>query len=231
VSPAKPKLRFDHGLPSGIKRYYGWSEFWAWSLFWISLGLATWLAVQASQIRVFDAAIHWASHNAWPGLIPLVGFATGLGVWVISGIQNLGPPHAEWYALKIWPWPFLAGILFGAAAFALRLICRWPEELLHTTLFLMTILFLALGGIVRYWAEKLALEAEAQGAAEASPIYRRAKIALDQVDSDSAANKIDIETARRRRELIVRDLGRYALDETEAWLRSHRERPLHPAMG
>ena len=34
-----------------------------------------------------------------------------------------------------------------------------------------------------------------------------------------------------RREQIIRDLGQFALAETEAWLRSHRERPLHPALG
>ena len=90
---------------------------------------------------------------------------------------------------------------------------------------------LATAGAIKYVAEKISLEAEAQNAAEASIIYSRARRALDQIDRDLDAKRIDLEEAHRRRTGLVVDVGQYALTETESWLRSHRERPLHPPVG
>ena len=85
----------------------------------------------------------------------------------------------------------------------------------------------AIRGFKKSVHEGDAIEAEAQGSEIAYPIYCRAKAALDEVDMQCA----DAREAGRRREEIIRDLGKFALAETEAWLRSHRERPLHPALG
>jgi hypothetical protein len=93
--------------------------------------------------------------------------------------------------------------------------------------FLASVILLTWGGIFRYRTEKIAIEAEAQGSEMALPIYRRAKAALAEVDTHCT----DAEAAWQHREKIIRDLGEFALTETEAWLRSHRERPLHPALG
>jgi hypothetical protein len=93
------------------------------------------------------------------------------------------------------------------------------------------LLLLAAAGAIKYAAEKLDVEAEAQNAAEASIIYARARRSLDQIDQELDTKSIGLVEANRRRERVIRDLGLYALAETEAWLRSHRERPLHPPIG
>ncbi len=105
------------------------------------------------------------------------------------------------------------------------------RDMLHQVLGVGALLLLAAAGTIKYAAEKIDVEAEAQNAAEASIIYARARRLLDQIDRELDAKSIDLAEANRQRERIIRDLGLYALAETETWLRSHRERPLHPPIG
>jgi hypothetical protein len=107
----------------------------------------------------------------------------------------------------------------------------WSHDKLHQVLGVGALLGLAAAGTIKYAAEKMDVEAEAQNAAEASVIYARARRLLDQIDREVDAQVIDLAEANRRRERVIRGLGLYALAETEAWLRSHRERPLHPPIG
>jgi hypothetical protein len=211
-------------------RFYRRTESIAWSLFGVSLGLGTSLALHAalgSYLRVLDA---WLSRIPFPWLVPLAGIMGMLAVLTYGSVEDIRTPDPILRTPHIL-WSTLAGILFSAAIVSCWLIMGWNDEGLYSTLFLATIIFLTSGGAIRYWTEKIAIEAEAQGSAAAHAVYVRAKKALEQVDADCAAGKIDTPTAGRRREGIVRDLGCFALDETDAWLRSHRERPLRPAMG
>jgi hypothetical protein len=222
------QIQYHERTAENRKRRYGRAEFFAWSLFGISIGAATWLAayVCANMLGVLDEAMGWISHMSPPWLVPVLGVLCGAGLLWVLGKEDTQSPDLAFKAPRlIGSW--LAGILLGAAVVAFWAMFELDPDGLRKLLFLASVILLAWGGIIRYWTEKIAIEAEAQGSETAYPIYRRGKAALEEADAQCA----DIETARRRREEIIRDLGKFALAETEAWLRSHRERPLHPALG
>src|ERR1700744_3961025 len=129
-----------------------------------------------------------------------------------------------WHSL----WP---GLLIAAGWLIAAYDRGWNHDALHQWFGMCALLALAAAGTIKYAAERIDVEAEAQNAAEASIIYARARRALDQIDREVDANALDFAKANRGPERIVRDLGLYALAETEMWLRSHRERPLHPPIG
>lgn len=223
------QIQYHRRTADERKRRYGMAEFAAWSLFGISLGAATWLAVyvllKLLEVPAADA-IGWLSETSVPLLVFVLGVVCGLLLLWVVGIADFELPEFAFRAPHI-VGSWVAGILFGAAVVALWVIWAWEPEGLRKLLFLASVIPLVWGGIIRYGTEKIAIEAEAQGSEAAYPIYRRAKAALDEVETHFR----DAEAARRRREEIIRDLGEFALAETEAWLRSHRERPLHPALG
>ena len=238
IDNAEPpgQIQYHKRTAESRKHRYGWNEFLAWSLFGISLGAAFWLAVYtavwvaahrfADVLSYVDYVRHGIYHepHAWP--LPVIAAAGGAGLlWVLS-IEDIRSPELAFRALRIIV-SWLAGIFIGAAVVALWAILGGEGNGLRKFLFLASVILLAGGGIIRYRTEKIAIEAEAQGSEMAYPVYRRAKAALEEVDAQCT----DAEEARRRREQIIRDLGQFALTETEAWLRSHRERPLHPALG
>jgi len=168
----------------------------------------------------------WFSGTPFSWLVPVLATAAAVLLLGALGIDDIRSPERALKAPHILG-SWLAGIFLGAAVVALWTMLGWEGDGLRKLLFLGSVILLAWGGIIRYRTEKLAVEAEAQGSEIALSIYRRAKGALDEVEQHAT----DPEAARRRREQIIRDLGQFALAETEAWLRSHRERPLHPALG
>jgi hypothetical protein len=214
------------------KLYYGAAEFVAWSLFAVSLGAATWLAIFESMEALHHPLLEimgGVSQAGHPWFVPALGTAIGAALLAIIGVKDIKSPDRAFRASRI-VWSWLAGTFFGVAMVAFWSSAGYGTERLPVVLFLGSVLLLAWGGILRYWAEKIAIEAEAQGSAAAYSVYRRAREAIREVDSDLASKHIDVEAAWQRREQIIRDLGRFALTEGEEWLRSHRERPLHPAL-
>ena len=210
------------------KRRHGLAEFAAWSLFGISLGAAAWLAicVWLEPLGWLYEAMSWLARLPHAWLMPVLATVAGSPLLATVGIKDVWSPGLAFRAPHIIG-SWLAGMLFGAAALALWAIFDWHPEGLRIFLFLASVVLLAWAGIIRYRTEKIAIEAEGEGSEMAYPIYCRARAAIHDVDRYCA----DIETASRYREKIIRDLGEFALAETEAWLRSHRERPLHPALG
>jgi len=77
----------------------------------------------------------------------------------------------------------------------------------------------AIAGAWRYLTERLNIEAEAHE-------YRDAHVRFDRAEHLLAA-----EPDENRARAIVFELGRLALAENEAWLKSRRERPLTPVVG
>jgi hypothetical protein len=237
-SDARPpgQIQYHERTARNRKRRYGRDEFLAWSLFGISLGAACWLAiftaVRLAVHRLPDMATvvgsfrDWFAQGWWPWLVPAVAAVAGIVLLVGLGKEDLRSPELAFKAPHILG-SWLAGLLLSTAVVSLWAIFEGEPDGLRKVLFLGSVILLAAGGIIRYRTEKIAIEAEAQGSEMALPIYRRAKAALDEVEQQFP----DPEAAQRRREQIIRDLGEFALAETEAWLRSHRERPLHPALG
>jgi hypothetical protein len=215
------------------KRAYDLFELFVWTCFGIALGVAIWLAIhvlaEATQVQTLDrmAAESWSrfTHLLALGLVGVAAFL----LWRIT--RERFEDAAKGMAFRrVWQsmWAGLAATAAGILAWHLR---HWDPTVLHQILGSTVLLTLATAGAVKYISEKIGIEAEAHGAAEASIIYVRARHALDIVDGDLAQGLIDAAEARRRWERIVLDLGQYALTETESWLRSHRERPLHPPIG
>ena len=208
---------------------FEWLEFAVWMAFGIACALAIWLVIHATH-----EAFGWhffeklADLIGWPVTAALFAVGIALFVWVacerLDGSSQSNTFRRIWHSL--WPGMFLAaGILMAWYDKG------WNHDKLHQVLGVSALLALAAAGTIKYAAEKIDVEAEAQNAAEASIIYVRARRSLDQIDREVDAQAIDFAEANRRRARVIRDLGLYALAETEAWLRSHRERPLHPPIG
>jgi hypothetical protein len=83
----------------------------------------------------------------------------------------------------------------------------------------------AVAGAWRYLTERLNVEAEAHEYRDAGMRFSHAKDRL----AKCFAHGIPANQGPAR--AIVEDLGRLALAENEAWLKSRRERPLTPVVG
>jgi len=92
----------------------------------------------------------------------------------------------------------------------------------HNLIAGLTVLVPAIAGAIRFYAERLALEAELHRYREALGTFKQAQQELDIFSGDTS------EKARSRRERILLQLGRTALEENESWIRAHRARPLEP---
>jgi hypothetical protein len=209
-------------------------EFTVWMFFGAAFGMAIWLTLyawhEALQMRVLDAivALPAAKVLAWlaPGSLVLMAVLFALFIarehfeGATEGVTFRRVLHSV-----------VPGMMFSAGIVLAAFYWHWDRQTLHIVLGIGTLLFLAAAGAVKYIAEKVDVEAEAQGATEAYIIYARARRVLDEIEKDLRDSAIDLQEACLRRERVIRDLGLYALAETEAWLKSHRERPLHPPVG
>jgi hypothetical protein len=228
------QIRYQFQAAQSRKRTYNLFEFLVWSCFGVALGMGVWLAFHslhdAAHWQVLDRLTDKLRGTVFEQLIPLC-LAGGFVVWLVIVGREHFEGKAEGVTAKRVLQSLGPGFVAATAIVATWHIRRWDHSLLHEFLGTAALLLLALAGAIKYVSEKIGIEAEAQGAAEASVIYSRARRSLDQIDRDVAAKLIDVAEANRRRERIVLDLGQYALTETESWLRSHRERPLHPPVG
>jgi hypothetical protein len=209
-------------------------EFTVWMFFGAAFGMAIWLTLyawhEALQMRVLDAIVALPAANvlAWlaPGFLVLMAVLFALFIarehfeGATEGVTFRRVLHSV-----------IPGMMFSAGIVLAAFYWHWDRPTLHIVLGVGTLLFLAAAGAVKYIAEKVDVEAEAQGATEAYIIYARARRVLDEIEQDLRNSAIDLQEACLRRERVIRDLGLYALAETEAWLKSHRERPLHPPVG
>ncbi|MGP9820337.1 hypothetical protein ACTZWW_10005 [Salinarimonas sp. NSM] len=93
----------------------------------------------------------------------------------------------------------------------------------------LVVLLNAVAGAWRYLAEKLGWEAEALAYRDAYRAFHRAEEALAAI-WDEGSNRPRPEREDEAR-AIVHELGRIALLENEAWLKTRRERPLTPVAG
>jgi hypothetical protein len=206
----------------------------AWLCFGLSLALGVWLAIHVllaswklNVLHHVAAALH---DSRFPWLVPLVLLVAAVAIATTAVFSHFRGP-AETVALHRLLASTVVGILASASFILAWEMLGMGHDLLHKLLVLGLLLFLAAAGALKYAAEKLAIEAEARGSAEAIIVFLRARRVLDQIESSLASEQVTLQEATLQREQLLRDLGRYSLVETEGWLRSHRERPLHPAIG
>jgi hypothetical protein len=228
------QIGYHHKTARVRKRNHGRFELFVWLCFGIALGLAAWLGLYAwhqhEKMQILGVLARAAEGSVFRWLIPLMLLAASGVLFLLAWIGRPGRTAGA-LAFRRAVGSLAAGIVGCSVIVWWWQFMHWQDQTLDNALVSAVLLFLAAAGTLKFAAETLATEAEAQGSAEAFAVYARARRALNQIDSDCAEKRIDPEEAARRREQIVRDLGRYALAETEAWLRSHRERPLHPAIG
>ena len=233
IGRAEPNLSGQLGYQNKTARSrkitYEWLEAAIWISFGIAFATAIWLAIhaahEAAKMHVFEKL---ADRVGWPMAVGL--FVAGIALLLFVACERFENASQNTIVRRIWHsvWP---GMFLAAALLMAWYAKGWNHDTLHQVLGVGALLLLAAAGTIKYAAEKLDVEAEAQNAAEASIIYARARRSLDQIDLELDAKSINLAEANRRRERIIRDLGLYALAETETWLRSHRERPLHPPIG
>jgi hypothetical protein len=230
LSPSRTgQIDYQTRTAAARKRKHDHYESFVWTCFGIALGVAAALAVYVILETWLMPVLDWivahgpsADSTRWLVVAVSLVAAAVLLLYIVFG-QVEG-------ARRVWQ-SFVVGALATVAVVSAWQIKQYEPDILHRVLGNTVLMLLAAAGAAKFIAEKIGLEAEAHGAAEASIIYVRARHALDAVDRDLAQGLIGVEEAHRRRQRIVLDLGQYALTETESWLRSHRERPLHPPIG
>lgn len=233
IGAAEPNLSGQLGYQKRTarkrKHTYERLETAVWMCFGIAFAMALWLAIhathQALRAHVFETL---TGVIGWPLVVGL--FVAGIVWLVFVACERFESASQNTIFRRIWH-SICPGMFLAAALVMAWYSIGWSHSALHQALGVGALLWLAAAGTIKYTAEKIDVETEAQNAAEASIIYARARRSLDQIDREVDAKAIDLPEANRRRECVIRDLGLYALAETEAWLRSHRERPLHPPVG
>ncbi len=211
----------------------------SWTLFVVSGVLAgvlwTWIAFPQA-LTMFTHMAHirlpsWASFIgfdisplAWLLLAMLIiGFRIwnhdvrrGLGVLLLTGASGI---------LAAVP---LALALVGAGPLIVRVSDIRSDELAAIYAVIIGLVVLSAGaGALRYLMERLNIEAEALEYRDARGRFERAERRLARGSDPATGTPADEEAAKE----VICDLGRLALAENEAWLKSRRERPLTPVVG
>jgi hypothetical protein len=95
----------------------------------------------------------------------------------------------------------------------------------HRLIIIAMIGIAALAGALRYYVERLSMEHELFSYRDALVTFTRAQNELSELDGDASPA-----AQARRREILIA-VGKEALEESEAWIRAHRLRPLEPVVG
>ena len=98
-----------------------------------------------------------------------------------------------------------------------------PDHAVDSAVIVCLVVLSAIAGAIRYLTEKLGYEAEAIEYRGALQRFWRAEEILCEAADDP--------DRQQEAHDVVLELGRMALIENEAWLKSRRERPLAPVVG
>jgi hypothetical protein len=211
----------------------------SWTLFVVSGVLAavlwTWIAFP-KVMSLFERLAHirlppWAS---------FIGFDISPLLWLLLTLLVIGLRVLNHDIRRGSGAILLTGALgaLAAVAFALALLAAGPliadatglrsGDLAATYAILAGLVVLsAIAGALRYLMERLNIEAEALEYRDARGRFERAERALARGADPATGAPADEKAAQR----VVYELGRLALAENEAWLKSRRERPLTPIVG
>jgi hypothetical protein len=104
-----------------------------------------------------------------------------------------------------------------------------PEQMTERLAVVALVVLTAAAGAVHFHAEKRGWEAEAFAFRDALDKFERAERTFATLVDPVSGEPADANVARARE--LVRSLGVLAMRENEAWLKTHRERPLSPVVG
>lgn len=220
----------------------------SWCLFvasgWIAILLCAWLWSPSFYGR-FHALAEVMGSSSHPFVSAMIGVfwlaATAVVVWLRVENRSLKRTSAIVATFVV---ALLAALFFSmaavSAAHAVALAVDWltcqPDahcahhDTAHTAEHIMVVGLVVLSawaGAWRYLTERRNVEAEALEYPEAEGRFERAERLLAP-GSDPATGTPQDEA---RAQALVLELGRLAMTENEAWLKSRRERPLTPVVG
>jgi hypothetical protein len=201
------------------------SQMLTWELFFGAQFLALWLFFDLALTQWFPAEMatlaQWASSFARVGCFVLT---LGAVLWMLRHVRaRPAPPSRRHAALS-------AAVLVMFVGPAIHLfgvdILGWPDA--GRPVILLSVIVVSAAAVsIRFVSEKLVWDAEAHRYEDALILFRRAARDLNAIQ----AEEVPEEEKRARRQILVRALGRAALEENEYWLRAHRERPMEQAVG
>lgn len=149
-----------------------------------------------------------------------------IGAWTLTGVASLVAACCVWIATTGLGEP-LAWVVNHLATKEHADHPVEAAEAMRRLTVVFVVLLTALAGAIRFLTEKLGLEAEALTYRDALDKFERAERFL--------ASKTDpvtrAPTDPQVWQALVLELGILALQENEAWLQAHRERPLGPIVG
>ncbi|MGE0222822.1 MAG: hypothetical protein AB7F35_14140 [Acetobacteraceae bacterium] len=201
----------------------------SWFCFFAAAGIAAWLALHTPFAAWFDPLLH--------GLHTLpIGFSTAVGLLVaaavLCGLAQTKPRYSyPGYLVAAAGLICAVPLAFGMYDFGVRIAAgadvHDAHHTAHAVVVITLVLLLAVSGAIRFAAEKLAWETEALAYGEARERFERAGAVLAAIDASAAPEESKVQ----QKQAVIRELGRRALAENEAWLRAHRERPIEPVLG
>jgi hypothetical protein len=200
----------------------------SWVLFLVALFLAFMLFGYARGAKVLG--------DTPAAIVAAVRFPLGLamaaaGIWWLWRQRTSRPGSLHW---RLAATVVAAGIALALAPVLPALaadVVRGIEDKVQYVAAMLVVLLSATAGAVRFVADKLAWEAEANRYEDALTAFERAADELADADRAVADGESSAESALAYKQRIVVDLGQEALEENEYWLRAHRERPIEQAIG
>jgi hypothetical protein len=193
---------------------------WAWHdrhpIYHFFLGVASALAMDGAVVNRLGAVLVWA-------LVAVTALRFRVANRDLTGIPSM---------IATVLLGCIVAILLSLAVVSAAPLLAAPEgDHLHIvpakSLMMVVLVGLsAAAGAWRYLTERLNIEAEAHEYRDAKERFERAEhlLVADLNDEGKLRNE-------ERAQELIRDLGRLALTENEAWLKSRRERPLTPVVG
>jgi hypothetical protein len=203
---------FDNNIRNRELRL-SWSEDAIWFFFMASAGMAAVLFEPAARrlVPIGD----WLIANS------AIGVAVFVSLLILSRALSFRGKLARRRDVR------LALIILGAMAALLwgmmsaMVLLRIGENfgVGHALVAAAAVVTASFAGAVRFLVERLGWEPELHSYREALETFRRAR--------DQLA-RIGVPPPPGKRERIIFQLGRFALDENESWIRAHRVRPIEP---
>ena len=191
----------------------------SWEAFFAAQFLGLWLFIDIVAEHLLPISsierVIWGPGNGRepPSFSPPAG-----AIWIVRHLRARStPPPRRWAA----GFAVVLALLIGPGLHFLGSTLK-PQvpDAGPLAIAVAVVIFSAAAVAVRFVAEKLVWEAEAHRYEAALGLFERAARELDRIGPPTDASRI-----------VVRALGRAALEENEYWLRAHRERPVEQAVG
>ncbi len=203
-----------------------WVEFSSWTLFFGAVGLGFCLLVFTFPGDEWGG---WLRHWCHIGFIAVLAVAIlGMtGLLALKKFHKVVLTNAKAKRRLGAAVGGLLGFLGGGWVYGMLGIgaTQFQAEAAHHLIIVLSVLLTAMAGAIRYVSEKLSWEAEWRSYEEAAALF---SLATSRLREDSSLNP---DESRDKWLELIRELGSKALEENEAWLRAHRDRPLEPVLG